>query len=162
MPRTAVTGSNGPALTMLWEEARRLLVRQEAALDTLRTQAVAILSVGALIAGLFGAHVVPGGHSLGTELAIGAALILFAASTVLIVIVLAPHEWTFAHGLTDALNEIEKQEVVDAQDLSFSWAIDFECWRTTNQAKLDCLFTYFLLACVLTGAQVIAWGIAVL
>lgn len=154
--------SNAPAIAMLWEEARRLLVRQEAALDTLRTQAIAVLSVGAIVAGLFGSHVVSTHVSAGAACATGAALALFTVSAVLAIYVLAPHDWTFAHGLGVQLRRVGDQEMVEAEDLAFGWATEFEKWRTDNQRQLDHLMRCFLWACALTGAQVIAWGLAVL
>jgi hypothetical protein len=44
-------------------------------------------------------------------------------------------------------------------DLSYSWAKDFEASRASNQTKINRLTTRFSWACVLTGAQVIAWGL---
>ena len=38
---------------MVWEEAKRLLERQEADLDTLRTSSIAVLTAGSIVAGLF-------------------------------------------------------------------------------------------------------------
>jgi len=154
--------TNAPAIAMLWEEARRLLVRQEAALDTLRTQAVAALSVGALVAGLFGSHLVSAHVSAEAAWATGAALVLFALSAVLAVYVLAPHDWTFAHGLGAQLRRVDDQEMIEAEDLAFGWAKEFEKWRTDNQRQLDRLMCCFLWACALTGAQVVAWGLTVL
>ena len=162
MPEGADTRSNGPAAAMLWEEERRLLSRQEAALDTLRTQAVAILSVGALVAGLFGSHIVPGHHHGLTEVGIVVALVLFAISVVLSLAILRPRTWTFDQTLAGKLKLIEQQKMLGVDALNYSWTADFEPVRTANQIKLDRLVRCFAWACLLTGAQVLAWGVALL
>jgi hypothetical protein len=59
--------------SILWSEAQRLLVRQEAGFDTLRTQAVALLSVASIVAGLFGSHIRPNDHSI--QMKVAAALL---------------------------------------------------------------------------------------
>lgn len=79
---TERVSANSPAEVMLWEEARRQLVRQESVLDTLRTQAVAMLSVPSIVAGLFGSRV-PTSPVPGAEAAVVAALVLFGITAVL-------------------------------------------------------------------------------
>ena len=46
------------AAGLLWDESRRQITVQEADLGTLRTRAVALLSVSSVVAGLFGGRVV--------------------------------------------------------------------------------------------------------
>jgi hypothetical protein len=147
---------------MLWEEARRQLVRQEAGLDTLRTQAVAVLSVASIVAGLFGAHVMTAHRSSSEHLWIGIALALFAGTVIAALVILWPRKWAFDHSLAKRVQAVESQEVVRAFDLAFSWAKGFEAGRKRNQSTVDCLMVVFSVACFLTGAQVIAWGLAVL
>lgn len=153
---------NGPALAMLWDEARRQLVRQEAALDTLRTQAVAVLSVAAIVAGLFASHVTTTNEPFGVDLAVIAALVLFAATAGLAIAIVWPRTWTFAHALDDVIDKVERQVPVGADDLSYTWAKDFEKWRGTNQAAFDRLMCWFSWSCALSALQVIAWGLAIL
>jgi hypothetical protein len=147
---------------MLWDEARRLLVRQEAVLDTLRVQAVAVLSVTSIVAGLFGSRLIPGkpsGFSLGMVVA---ALILFAVIVTLVVAILVPRNWVFEHGLTDKLGMLERGDSLPSGDLAYSWAKGAEIWRATNKKQLDQLMCWFLVACALTGLEVIFWGLALL
>ncbi len=162
MPEAAdQVSDNGPAEAMLWEEARRQLVRQELVLDTLRTQAVAMLSVASIVAGLFGSRV-PANPVPGAEAAVVAALVLFGLTAVLAIVIIRPWDWVFSHGLDDDIRAVENGELLKVGDLSYSWAKDFEVWRTGNQTKINRLTWCFSWACALTGVQVIAWGLAIL
>ena len=158
---TERVSANSPAEVMLWEEARRQLVRQESVLGTLRTQAVAMLSVASIVAGLFGSRV-PTSPVPGAEAAVVAALVLFGITAVLAIVIIRPWDWVFSHGLDDDIRTVERGELLKVGDLSYSWAKDFEAWRASNQTKINRLTTCFSWACVLTGAQVIAWGLAIL
>ena len=60
------------------------------------------------------------------------------------------------------IRTVERGELLKVGDRSYSWAKDFEAWRASNQTKINRLTTCFSWACVLTGAQVIAWGLAIL
>jgi hypothetical protein len=154
--------SNDEAATMLWEEERRLLARQEASLDTLRVQAVAILSVASIVAGLFGSHFVtsnPSGFSLGMVVA---ALAIFAVTALIAVVIISPRTWTFDQDLTDDLAKLGEGEYIKASSLAYSWADDAEGWRADNHAQLEKLMCYFQWACILTGLQVVLWGLALL
>jgi hypothetical protein len=146
---------------MLWEEARRQLVRQESVLDTLRTQAVAVLSVASIVAGLFGSRV-PASPVPGAEAAVVSALVLFGVTAVLAIVIIRPWEWVFSHGLDGDLATVDRGELLRVDDLSYSWAEAFEAWRASNQTKINRLMGCFSWACALTGAQVIAWGLAIL
>jgi hypothetical protein len=153
---------HGPAMVMLWDEARRQLVRQEAALDTLRTQAVAVLSVASIVAGLFGSQVTRTNQPGSVDLAVGAALALFATTAVVAIVILWPRTWAFSHDLGDIFSKVERQVPVDADDLSYTWAKHFESWRATNATKLKFLTCCFSLSCALSGLQVLAWGLAII
>lgn len=96
---TEHVSANSPAEMMLWEEARRQLVRQEAVLDTLRTQAVAMLSVASIVAGLFGSRV-PTSPVPGAEAAVVAALVLFGITAVLAIVIIRRGIGSFHTGLT--------------------------------------------------------------
>jgi len=146
---------------MLWDEAQRQLVRQEAALDTLRTQAVAVLSVASIVAGLFGSRVATSGLVPGAQAAVVAAFIFFGLTALLAVVILWPREWTFAHGLTEPLTRVSKGVPVDPEALSYTWAKLFDGWYVTNQTKIDRLTCCFSWACALSGLQVIAWASAI-
>jgi len=119
MADSEVPPSNDAAVAMLWDEARRLLVRQEATLDTLRGQAVAILSVASIVAGLFGSRLLPTGQlSAFSVVMIGIALAAFGATAVLALKILRPRKWRFEHGLTLYTEMVDRREVVVASGLA--------------------------------------------
>src|SRR5260370_16195835 len=93
---------------LLWEQAQRQLSQQNTDLDALRTRAVALLSVAALIAGLFGSRL-PHGHAAArTVIAVTVALVLFAASVILAILVAAPKKnWLFTFTLDKLLDRVE-------------------------------------------------------
>ena len=154
--------TNDPFAAMVWDEARRLLVRQEAVLDTLRTQAVAILSVGAIVAGLFGSRLLPV-HLAPLRLgAIVLALVLFGITTLKVVAILLPRDWTFEHHLAEKLAKLEGDRLLSPGSLALTWASDAEAARVINQVQLDRLMKSFRWACLLTAAQVVVWGLALL
>jgi hypothetical protein len=154
--------TNDPAAAMVWEEARRLIVRQEAVLDTLRTQAVAILSVASLVAGLFGSRLLPA-HPSGLKLtAILVALALFGATALKVIVILTPRDWTFEHGLAGKLEMLKDGCLLEAGGLGYTWAKEAEKARGENRVHLDRLMRYFRWACLLTAAQVVVWGLALL
>jgi hypothetical protein len=148
-------------LELLWDEARRQLVRQEAALDTLRTQAVAVLSVASIVAGLFGSHVPTSNLAPNRAAEVVASFAFFGVTEILAIIVLWPRTWNFAHGIAGPLGDVENGTSVNSDDVLYTWTKHFEAWRATNQRKLDCLMTCFAWACALAGLQVIAWGLAI-
>ena len=86
---------------LLWDESRRQITRQEADLDTLRSRAVALLSVSSLVAGLFGARATTHHHPTFATVATVAALAFFSLSVLAILLVLAPKRkgWEFAQNL---------------------------------------------------------------
>lgn len=159
--QTNQSPSNEAAALLLWGEALRMLQRQEANLDTLRNQAVAVLSVASVVAGLFGSRLLPGSHSLRVEAAIWIALILFGVSALLAIFILIPRKWGFSHDLQESLSLIKARHPIAVISLAHRWATGFEQLRRKNQGQLDGLMRCFWLACVLVGAQVIAWAVAV-
>jgi hypothetical protein len=148
------------AAVLLWEEARRQLERQEADLDSLKTRALATLSVAALVAGFFGSRVPKHPSALVTGFVV-AALTLFAVSAALAVWVLLPRRegWHFAHftrGWTERLDAL----TLTPFTLAYNLAEHFEQYRIANKAKLEHLQMAFLIACLLVGLQVVVWGVA--
>jgi len=83
------------ASAVLWEQSKAEIAQQDADIDSLRTRAVALLSVGALVGGLFGSRLPHGHLSRMNVVALTAALVLFAASVVLAVAVAWPRDWYF-------------------------------------------------------------------
>ncbi|TYK44115.1 hypothetical protein [Actinomadura decatromicini] len=148
---------NADAAALLWEQARQQLGQQSADLDLLRTRAVAMLSVAALVAGLFGARL-PAAHT--SDRAVGfmiAALALFAASVVLAVTVAVPRrnwEFTFKLDLLIARVDAGEAEPADVTRNLAAWA---EAARRNNARTMSRLYLWFRLVCLLVGLQVVAW-----
>ena len=93
---------------MLWAQAQQQLSQQNSELDALRTRAVAMLSVATLVAGLFGTRLPTSHVSARTVAAVTAALVLFALSAVLAIMVAAPRkQWLFTFGLDPLLERVE-------------------------------------------------------
>ena len=145
---------------MVWDEARRLLVRQEASLDTLRSQAVAILSVASIVAGLFGSKLVSTSLSRFSLSMIAVALLLFAVTVWLVLTILTPRPWAFEHVLGGELDRLERGKDLLAGELAYGWARGVERQRAENQPALDRLMSKFKIACALTGAGVLFWALA--
>lgn len=153
---------NADAAALLLEQARQQLGQQSADLDVLRTRAVAMLSVAAVVAGLFGTRlpdVHPGGMTI-TFVII--ALILFAASVLLAVIVAAPRRnWEFTFKLDGLLTRVDAGVAVPV-DVTRNLAVWSETARYNNARRMDRLYLMFRIMCYLVGVQVVAWAIAVL
>jgi hypothetical protein len=147
--------SSGPVLL---EEMRRQIDEQQSALSALRSRALAILSVGALVASLFGPHVVPGHHN-GRADAIDIALLAFGLSTLCAGWITLPHRnWAFSENLGKYLGYITDGMAVSPDYVSFQLARYSEVSRKKNAAKLARLHNWFTAACLLLGIQVMAWG----
>jgi hypothetical protein len=170
---TAVSGETGPdgdnprrdSAAILWEESRRQISRQESDLDTLRTRAVALLSVSSLVAGLFGGRVVSTHpHPTFVTVAIIAALTFFGVSVIAILFVLAPRKlgWEFAQNLRQYFPLLQADGPLYPITVTSNLARHVEASRRRNQVLLERLYSWFAIACVLTGLEVIAWGVSVL
>jgi len=146
--------------TLLWEESRRQLVRQESDLDSLRLRAAGILSVAALVAGLLGPHVQLANHGW-RAVPLGFALGFFAIGALCSVVALAPRRkrWTFAHNMQTWFTDL-KDGNLRPIDLTANLAEHFEGYRLSNVPEIQRLYDWFLLSCVFVGLQVIAWGVA--
>lgn len=155
------TTDNTTAATIVWDEAKRLLVRQEAMLDTLRTQAVAVLSAASIVAGLFGSHI-PAGSFNSVTATVVIALCLFAGTAAVSLAILWPRAWTFSQELSERVGDLQGGRSIHAIDLATTWAAAAEKWRGENQQVINRLVCKFTWACALTGLQVIAWGCALL
>lgn len=146
---------------IIWDEAKRLLVRQEANLDGLRTRALALLSAGGLIAGLFAAA--SAGHKIvcwhaGFRVA---AVALFGVSTVLALWIQWPRSWGFSRSLKDDLTAIAAGKPADTDEVYFNFAQDADDARACNEAKIKWLTRALTGICLTLGLQVVCWVLAV-
>ena len=138
-----------------------MLERQERTLDTLRTQAVALLSAASIVAGLFGGRLLSQNVGTRGDVAVTLALVLFGVTSVLAIIVLLPWKWKFTHDLGPALKQVRLRRSIDPIQPMFVWAQGFESMRADNEPKLNCLMKCFWAAVILVGAQVVCWSVAV-
>lgn len=148
---------------LLWDESRRQITRQEADLDTLRSRAVALLSVSSLVAGLFGARATTHHHPTFATVATVAALAFFSLSVLAILLVLAPKRkgWEFAQNLDQWFPRLMDGTLTPVT-VTTNLAEHVEASRKKNQVVLESLYWWFSAACLLSGLEVLAWGITVL
>jgi hypothetical protein len=152
---------NSASSLMIADEARRLLVAQQATFDGVRTRAIAMLSVASLVAGLFGSRI-PEQHSDAAGRAAVVALVCFGLSVVLTLIIVAPRRLRFDHSLARHIASLAAGDELLRRDLAFTWAKGYEADRQDNDDKLQVRMTCLQVVCALVGVQVIAWGLGIL
>lgn len=149
-------------LDVILDEARRLLVRQETDLDTLRTRATAMLGTSGIIAGLFASRLI-GDHPSGgrTGLTV-AALVLFAVSSLLSLDVQRPRSWTFSYDLSPRIDELKGGLIASHIDIAYNTARALNDYRKKNGPQLEDLHDRFRWCAVAVALQVLCWGGAAL
>ncbi len=147
---------------LIWDEARRLLARQEADLDTTRTRALSLLSAGGLIGGLFGARLSMGQLSSWSTGWVVIALILFSLSAVITVCIQWPRKWAFSHDLDPWIDDLRQGKAVPLRDATYNLSRDLNQYRKDNRSKLRPLSYGLAALTALLALQVIAWGIALI
>ncbi len=145
---------------LIWEEAKRLLARQEAGLDALHTKAFGLLSVSGIIAGLFAGQVLTGPMGTGRTVAVGVALVSFAISAALVLYIQWPRKFDFSHDLDDWIKELEAGQPASMEEATYNLSRDLNSYRKRNQAKINDLYAWFSWTCVALAVQTLAWGIA--
>jgi hypothetical protein len=149
------------ATAVLWEQSKAEVAQQDADMDSLRTRAVALLSVGALVGGLFGSRLPHGHLSPMNAVALVVALVAFAASVFLAVAIAWPRDWYFGadreplvSGVADGTMTLARVNLSLAQRAEQNWTINY---RTTRH-----IYRLFAVLCAAVGLQVVAWAIAVI
>ena len=145
----------------MWEQSKAEIAQQDADIDSLRTRAVALLSVGALVGGLFGSRLPHGHLSRMNVAALAAALVLFAASVVLAVAVAWPRDWYFGADREPLVSGVADGTVTLAQ-VNLSLASRAEQNRTKNYGTIRHMYRLFAVLCAVVGLQVVAWAVAVI
>jgi hypothetical protein len=92
---------------LVMEEARRLLQRQEADLDTLRGQVATLLAGSSIVAAVFGAAL-PSQRSHVAVVFAFAALGFFVATVFVCLYILRRWDWAFSHKLGAALTKLKE------------------------------------------------------
>lgn len=149
------------ASAALWEQSKAEIAQQDADIDSLRTRAVALLSVGALVGGLFGSRLPHGHLSRMNVAALAAALVLFAASVVLAVAVAWPRDWYFGADREPLVSGVADGTVTLAQ-VNLSLASRAEQNWTKNYGTIRSMYRLFAVLCAAVGLQVVAWAVAVI
>lgn len=153
--------SNMPAAEMLVTESRRLLIAQGATLEALRTRAIAMLSVAALVAGFFGSRLSK--HlTAPAYVAIAVAVGTFGGSVILVASIVRPIGIRDTHSLARQYGKLFAGAPLSAYNLATTWAKGYEEDRHANEEKIHAAMGAFAWVCYLVAAQVIAWTIAVM
>jgi hypothetical protein len=149
------------ASAVLWEQSKAQIAQQDADVDSLRTRAVALLSVGALVGGLFGSRLPHGHLSPVNVAALVAALALFAVSVGLAVAIAWPRDWYFGAEREPLVSRVADGTATLAQvNLSLARRAE-ENW-TSNYGATMHMYRLFAALCAVIGLQVMAWAFAVI
>jgi hypothetical protein len=149
------------ALAIIWEQSKAEAAQQNTDIESLRNRAVALLSVGALAGGLFGSRLSKGHLSGLSTVGLISALVLFAAGVSLTVAIVWPRSWLAGTKRLPLAKLVADGEATLAQvNYSLAWRTE-QNWAENNNTMAN-MYRLFAILCVLTGAQVIAWAIAVI
>jgi hypothetical protein len=149
------------ASAILWEQAKADVAWQDSSLDSLRNRAVALLSVGTLVGGLFGSRLPHGHLSSVNLLGLAAALVLFALSVVLAVMIAWPRTWYFSTDRAPVTDRVA-EGTVSLVTVNLSLASRAERNWTENQRTMSNLYWLFAVLCGVVGLEVVAWSLAVI
>jgi hypothetical protein len=149
------------ASAVLWEQSKAEVSQQEADMDSLRTRAVALLSVGTLVGGLFGSRLPHGHRPWYNVVALVAALVLFGASVILAVAIAWPRDWRFGADRKPLVSGVADGTVTLAQ-VNLSLAVRAEDNWNKNYSTMRRLYRLFAWLCAVVGLQVVAWAIALI
>jgi len=146
---------------LIWAEEQRLMERQEADLEALKGRATVLISMGAVVAGLFGGlHATHARSPWETGWTV-AALIAFAAMALNLVLgVLSPQDWKFALSMRPYIQRMEEGQTPPVDTFIYNVSRGFESGRKANQTILNTLQDRFRASCMLIAAQVVFWGLA--
>jgi hypothetical protein len=156
-----VTDDQTEATAVLLEQSKAELAQQEVDMASLRTRAVALLSVTTLVAGLFGSRL-PHGHL--SRLNLGgliAALALFGVSVCLAVAIAWPRHWRFGAAREPLVTGVAEGTVTLAE-VNLSLAVRAEQNWTENYQTMRSVYGLFAVLCAMVGLEVAAWAIAVI
>jgi hypothetical protein len=149
------------AMALLFTQSSAEITQQNASLDALRTRAVALLSVGTLAGGLFGSHLTHGHLSALNTGGLVAALAVFAASVGVAITIAWPRKWIVGTNRAPLITQVADGTLSTAE-INYALTSRTEQNWAANQQTLRTLYRLFAILCALTGAQVIAWAIAVI
>ena len=149
---------------LIYEEARRQIVRQEANLDGMRARATTLLSASGLVNSLFGVHV-DLSKAPDWRLALYAfALFAFALMTATTIWIVWPRTWRFREDAEDWLADLKagKTHGMRPFDYYSNLAHAFDSALGQNKTKIDGLTKGYAACCLLLGLDVVAWGLSLI
>ncbi len=149
------------AMALLFAQSSAEITQQNASLDALRTRAVGLLSVGTLAGGLFGSHLTHGHLSAVNTGGLVAALVFFATSVGVAITTAWPRKWIVGTKRGPLVTEVA-DGTATLVEINYALTSRTEQNWAANQKTLENLYRLFAILCALTGAQVIAWAIAVI
>jgi hypothetical protein len=147
------------ATRLIMDEARRLLDRQEADLDTLRSRVATLLTGSSIVAAVFGATL---SDTADVDCPRTVAFVLFGLTVAMALWIMLPRKWAFSHELTAWLERVRDNDEPRTEfDIAYNLARSFDDYRKENAPKLRRLQWCFAVACLLLGGQVVAWAFAI-
>jgi hypothetical protein len=155
------TDDDSAAMLLVMEESRRLLVRQEADLDTLRTRTGGLLAASSVVTGLL-VGLTDRRLDCFERAMFVVAVVAYVATAVLALVVLVPRSWFLSHDMSDWLGQARTGHYPKPMTVVFHLADDFDRYRGKNSKKLTRLQTCYFSGCILLGVQVIAWAAALI
>jgi hypothetical protein len=149
---------NLPAVQMLLDEMRGMIADQKTAVETLRVRALALLTVGSLVATFFGSRLPKNlTHTQSVEVTI--ALVAFGLSVLVAMEIVRPRNFGFAFGQDSTLALIEQGETVEVFDLAFMRVEGLGGDRRRNEKMIRYLSWCLVAVCTLVAVQVVAWAL---
>lgn len=126
---------------LAFEEAKRAITQQQAALDSLRTRAAVLFSASAIAVSLFGV--------VEAETAVRAvSLVLFLVIGCLVVAVARPRGgWTFSINVEDILEKADADPDLPIEKAHRNWALHMQRHWDENQRQLDELMEWYEIGC---------------
>ncbi len=142
---------------IVWDEAKRLIARQEASLDTLRTRSLGVLTAGGVVAAVFVALNGRVTHHplfrLTLSVAAACALLCCAAFYAWIQ---RPVKFDFAHDLTMWIEAVRERKITD-EELTYNLSNHMEGRRQDNSPKIERLHEAFAWMCGAFAVEVVFW-----
>lgn len=140
----------------MFNESRRALDRQAAAIDELRSRAGSILSAASIVAAFLGAESLKGSEPL--PVLTWVAVTAFALCGLACAWVLRPREFTFLASAKQVIaDRIVSEDRVDVDQLRWALAVQFEEWYDDNQRDRTRMACAISVSCLALVVEVGAW-----
>lgn len=146
---------------LIWDEAKRLLGRQEGNLDGLRVRALGVLSAAGIVGAVFAAPGAANGSSPTWHrylvLAAAGAFVLLAACSIYIQ---WPRKFDFSNSIDRWLEDLRTDGTLTPTDWYYNKSRDLNNFRAQNRTSIDRLATVLQVMCLLLAVQVAALVLA--